>query len=244
MWNNLLDNFLSQSSFVTSEAENCVYVKVNSDNSKLILISWVDVIIIAGSNLKVVEDVKSALTKNFKTKDFGIFSELIGMQFVFDKNEVKIHQSKYAEKVLTRFNMTDCNVKSLPCDPSFVKIYLADYKTFYDNKLYRQILGSLVYLMSCTRPDLCCIVAKLSENLDKPTVAHYNACKHVLRYLKNTIHMDLIYFKCDATINLTGWCDVDWDSSSCRKSLSGCCFQIYSENSYVSWKTKTHPTVA
>ena len=242
MWNNLLHSFLVGLGFVRSEAENCVYVSYK-DEIKIIIIVWVDDLIIAGSDLEAVEQVKTKLKDNFKMKDFNTIREFLGIEFEFDDDHIKLHQAKYAEKILKRFNMFDCNIKKLPCDPSITKLNDADSKQFVDNTQYRSMVGSLVYLTSCTRPDLTYIVTKLSEKLECPTQAYLNACKFVLRYLRGTIEKGLVYKRSSNGLKLVGYSDSDFGSSSDRKSFSGYCFQMSPGNSFISWKTKKQPIV-
>ena len=65
-----------------------------------------------------------------------------------------MHQAKYVEKILSRFDMMDCNSKPVPCDASTSKLGFIDSEPFEDNRLYREMVGSLVYLATCTRCDL------------------------------------------------------------------------------------------
>ena len=60
-----------------------------------------------------------------------------------------------------------------------------------------QIVGSLIYIMTCTRPDLSWIVSKLSQHLAEPKQQHWTAAKHLLRYLKGTMDQELHYRKCE-----------------------------------------------
>ena len=73
--------------------------------------------------------------------------------------------------------------------------------------MYRKMVGTLVYLRTCTRPYLYYIVSKLSEKLETPTVAHYKTCKFVLRCLKDTSSKGLVYRKNKKDIDLVGYCD-------------------------------------
>ena len=244
MWNHMLHGFLVEKGFMRSEAENCVYV--NCDKGvKIIIIVWVDDLIIAGSNLKAVESVKSILTQRFKMKDFGVIKEFLGIEFVFENDCVKLHQEKYIQKILIKFQMMDCKIKKLLCDQSLVKINEADSEIFEDNRLYRSMVGSLVYLASCTRPDISYVITKLSERLEQPTKAHFNACKFVMKYLRGTMNKGLCYKKNNVSdIELIGFSDSDWGSSPDRKSYSGYCYQLSKDNSFISWKAKKQPTIA
>ena len=98
--------------------------------------------------------------------------------------------------------------------------------------------------MICTRPDLCYIVSKLSQFMHKPTKFHLNAAKHVLRYLKGTKEYGLKFCKSNDPIQIVGYSDSDWGSSEDRKSISGYCFQLNDQSSFISWKSKKQATVA
>ena len=243
LWNNLLHSFLVDQNFVRSEAENCVYIRCEN-GTKIIIIIWVDDLIIAGSSLKAVEEMKVSLSNKFKMKDFGQISNFLGIQFDFKLGSIVMHQAKYAEKILSRFHMLDCNPKSVPCEPNIVKIDGSNSEIFENNRLYREIVGSLVYLMSCTRPDLSYVVTKLSEKLEYPTIAHFNLCKFVLKYIKGTIDQGLIFKQNNDALKLIGYSDSDWGSSSDRKSITGYCYRLFDDCSFISWKTRKQPTVA
>ena len=114
-----------------------------------------------------------------------------------------------------------------------------------DPNMYRQIVGSLIYTMTGTRRDLCHIVTKLSQHMSKPTLASLNAAKHVLRYLKGTSSLSLIFRRTDHPLELVGFSDSDWGGRvSDRKSISGYGFQLSQSGPLVSWKSKKQQTVA
>ena len=87
------------------------------------------------------------------------------------------------------------------------------------------MIGSLMYLTN-TRPDICFVVNTLSQFLIDPRRVHLVATKHVLRYLKGRIEYGLKYAM-NQRINLHGYVDLDWASSTTnKKSTSGCCFSL------------------
>ena len=99
--------------------------------------------------------------------------------------------------------------------------------------------------MICTRPDLSYIVSKLSQFMHKPTKFHLNAAKYVLRYLKGTKEYGLKFYKSTDPIHIVGFSDSDWaKTSEDRKSISGYCFQLNNQSSFISWKSKKQATVA
>ena len=75
-----------------------------------------------------------------------------------------------------------------------------------DATMYRQMIGSLMYLMN-TRPDICFVVNTLSQFLRDPKHVHLIATKHILRYLKGTNYG--LKYEADQKINLEGYIDSD-----------------------------------
>ena len=243
MWNQLLHNYLIDENFVQSTSDHCVYTR-NNNGKRTILIVWVDDIIIAASSEKDANQVKASLSERFRMKDFGIISNFIGIEFEIGNNTIKLHQSKYVQKILDRFKMDNCHPKSLPCDPSTTKIDFNEESTLLDEpRLFREIVGSLIYLMMCTRPDICYVVSILSQFMAKPTVAHLNLAKFVLKYLKGTMEYGLIYRPCEK-LDIIGYTDASWASGIDRKSISGYCYKMSKAGALISWKSKKQPVVS
>lgn len=97
--------------------------------------------------------------------------------------------------------------------------------------------------MTGTRPDLCYVVTKLSQNMAKPTESDLNLAKYVLRYLKGTREQCLR--KSETPLKLTGFCDSDWGASvKDRRSITGYNFQLSEKGPLISWKSRKQPTVA
>ena len=123
---------------------------------------------------------------------------------------------------------------------SVLESHIEDSTEVYDC-LYRQLIGCLMYIMLCTRPDTSFYVGVLSKFLEKPTALHWRAAKRVLRYLQNTLHLKLEYCAC-SNPKLVGYSDADWASSHDRKSTTG--YLIFVGNNLVSWSSKKQGTVA
>jgi hypothetical protein len=111
-------------------------------------------------------------------------------------------------------------------------------------RLYRAMVGSLIYIMTGTRPDLCYVVTKLSQKMSKPTQADLSTAKHVLRYLKGTQELGLTFRKSCSPLILKGFCDSDWAASiEDRRSVTGYNFQLTQDGPMILWKSQK-PTVA
>ena len=107
-------------------------------------------------------------------------------------------------------------------------------------------MGSLIYAMTCSRPDLAFVVTKLSQSLEKPSNADWVTTRHVLRYLKGSANQSLFYSRSTLgdDLRLSGFSDSDWASSSDRRSTTGYCFSLSERSAIISWKSKKQETVA
>ena len=110
-----------------------------------------------------------------------------------------------------------------------------------DATMYRQMIGSLMYLTN-TRPDICFAVNTLSQYLTDPRSVHLMATKHILRYLKGTVDYGLKY-DANQKIKLEGYVYSYWvDGAIDRKSTLGCCFSMGS--GVISWFSRKQSRVA
>ena len=188
--------------------------------------------------------IKDSLYQKFKMKDSCTLSWFLGIEFECMSDSIVIKQTNYVEKLLERFNMADCKLKRTPCDLASNKIKQSDSVELEDPKLYREIACSLIYVMTCTRPDICYAVTLLSQSMSKPTKAHMSMAKHVLRYLKGTMSYGLKFEKSIDKLELVGYSDSDRAGSEDRRSISGYCFQLSSNGPLISWKSRTQQCVA
>lgn len=244
-WNNRLHCNLIEQGFVQSLVDPCVYTKHSSEQpiSHNIIIVWVDDLILASNSEIFLKNVKSHLNKSFKMKDLGEISWFLGIEFNRTEQSISMCQAQHIERILNKFKMQDCKPKYTPSDMNLNK-YCDEKAEPVDERAYREIVGSLIYIMTATRPDLCYIVTKLSQYMSKPTKNHMIAAKHTLRYLKSTIDHKLVYNKSNQPFVLTGFCDSDWgNSSSDRKSTTGYGF-LLGNQSLISWKSRRQSTVA
>ena len=155
-------------------------------------------------------------------------------------------QSFYLRSILERFDMTNCNPRKTPCEiktESYKAVDVVD-QTEADIRKYREIVGSLVYAMTCTRPDLAWVVTKLSQHLSKPSSKDWMMIKHVLRYIKGTADQKLRFTKSSNGLQLRGFSDSDWGSSEDKRSTTGYMFCLNEHGGAISWKSRKQPTIA
>ena len=153
---------------------------------------------------------------------------------------ISLGKGKYAVEILKRFKMMGCKAMTTPMAWN-LKLLSVPSSDSTDATMYRQMIGSLLYLTN-TILDIFFAVNTLSQFLMDLRHVHLMVAKHALRYLKGTVEHELKY-DANPKTNLEGYVDSDWASSAIdRKSTSGCCFSMGS--GVISWFSKKKSRVA
>ncbi|XP_073272593.1 uncharacterized protein [Primulina huaijiensis] len=155
-----------------------------------------------------------------------------GIKIFRTPEAIILSQSHYVETVLKKLNAYDSTSVKTPLD---VNAHLAKNRGEPVSQLeYSRIIGSLMYITNCTRPNISCAVNKLCRFTSNPSDAHWKALTRVLRYLKHTSEYGLNYTRYPTV--LEGYCDANWIShTKDSKSTSGYVFSI--GGGAVSWRS-------
>ena len=138
-------------------------------------------------------------------KDLGEADVILNIKLIKGENGITLLQSHYVEKVLSRFGYTDSKPSPTPYDPSL--ILRKNKRLGKDHLRYSQIIGSLMYLASATRPDISFVVSKLSRYMSNPGDDHWHELERVLHYLKGTMSFGIHYSRHPAV--LEGYSDAN-----------------------------------
>ena len=160
--------------FKRCESYHCCYVKF-FDNSYIILLLYVDDMLIAGSSIKEINNLKKQLSKQFVMKDLGATKQILGVRIIRDKanGTLKFSQLEYVKKVLSKFNMNEAEPVSTPLGSHFKLNKEQSPKTEEErdhmSKVpYASAIGSLMCVMVCTRPDIAHAVGFMSKFMSRP----------------------------------------------------------------------------
>ena len=118
-----------------------------------------------------------------------------------------IHQHNYVKELLNRFKMEDANQIDTPIATA-TKLDLKGTSSSVDQKLYRGMIGSLLYL-TASRPDIVFSVGLYVRFQTNPKESHLQVVKRILRYLKGTTDLGLWYPK-RSNFELVGYVDADY----------------------------------
>jgi hypothetical protein len=170
-------------------------------DSLLLLVLYVDDLLITGCSTSAIVAVKRILHDRFLMTDMGPLHFFLGLEISQDASGIKLSQAKYARDLLERFHIANCKSTSTPF-LSGVKLEDGRETPMVDNTLYKQLVGSLLYLTH-SRPDLSYAVGAVSRFMQEPHELHWKAAKCILRYVQGTITFG-IHYAANSTLDLIG----------------------------------------
>jgi hypothetical protein len=247
LWFKDIDAFLRSIGFTPDDMEENLYY---SESKLLALLLYVDDMLIASALDHEILAVKTLLQKRYKMSDMGLAQQFLGIDIRQSPGQVEIRQHRFIKSVLQRFGMQDCNGTWTPMDARPPAEF-----TPLDSEsqhLYQSLIGSIMYIMLGTRPDLAFTVSALSKFSASAGQIHLTLAKRVLRYLHKTIDMGITYSRTGSDIqqlqptsnaSLVGYTDSDWaGDTSDRKSTGGFVFLL--AGGAISWRSKKQTIVA
>jgi hypothetical protein len=230
-WYEQVRSIMSDLGFVRSEADHAVFYYDGDDDTTAglnvkCIIGWhVDDGMGTSNSASFLQRVKEKIAARFGIKDLGPITKYLGIQFERDRSsrELWMHQGEYIAFLLEEYNMTNCNPVSLPLDPKAPFGLESDTFAATENlnARYLKIVGELIYLSTCTRPDISYAVNALSQRNAKPDDRHYAAAKRLLRYLAGTIGLRVHYGGDKVDEKLHAYADASWGNDAGRRSVSG-----------------------
>ncbi|KAK2417007.1 secreted RxLR effector protein [Trifolium repens] len=247
-WNLRFDETVTKYGFIKNEDEPCVYKKVSG--SKIVfLVLYVDDILLIGNDVSTLQQVKTWLGNCFSMKDLGEAAYILGIRIYRDRSQrlLGLSQSTYIDKVLKRFNMHDSKKGFIPMQHGIClsKTQCPSSKEERErmNEIpYASAIGSIMYAMLCTRPDVSYALSATSRYQSDPGESHWIAVKNILKYLRRTKETFLVYGG-EEELSVVGYTDASFQTDKDDfRSQSGFVFCL--NGGAVSWKSSKQETVA
>ena len=180
-WNHRFDEVVKEFGFSQNEDEPCVYKKV-SGSTIVFLVLYVDDILLIGNDIPTLEIVKSWLGKSFSMKDLGEAAYILGIKIYRDRPRrlLGLSQSTYLDKILKRFSMQDSKKGFIPMNHGLTLSKKQCPKTLVERGRmsgipYASAIGSIMYAMLCTRPDVSFALSMTSRFQQDPGEDHWTA---------------------------------------------------------------------
>jgi hypothetical protein len=238
-WSDELKRVLHAEHVVVSSDDASLFCPEHEERRCFLLI-YVDDGLIVGVN----EDVAAVMRalEHFDLRKLGPATYFLSMEIIRDREAkaLMVTQRKYAHEILQRTGMEDSKGKSTPMEQN-VKLSKDGNDQMVDAGRYAETVGMLLYLTTCTRPDMAFAVGMLARFISKPREEHWARVKRVLHYLKQMAEYGIIYGLEDAP--LEGYADSDCAADpEKRRGTGGYVFLL--AGGAISWGLKVLRTVA
>ncbi|KAF3684151.1 putative ribonuclease H protein-like [Capsicum annuum] len=240
-------------SIVTSENLHLEQMDVKTaflygDLDKEIYMQQPEGFVVPGSSMKKINSLKASLSSKFEMKDLGTAKQILGMRISRDKSAgtLNLSQEQYVEKVLARFRVNDAKPKTTPLANHIKLSKEQSPKTAQEREHmalvpYTSAVGSLMYVMVCTRPDIAHAVGVVSRYMANPGKERWEAVKWLLRYLKGISSTSLCFG--NGKMILQGFVDADLSGDvDSSMSTSGYIYAV--GGTAVSWMSRLQKCVA
>ncbi|KIK72657.1 hypothetical protein PAXRUDRAFT_21735 [Paxillus rubicundulus Ve08.2h10] len=243
-----------QPRFARLDAETCLYV-FRKDGQVCFLVVYVDNLLLAASSRQFMNSMKANLSVAFKMHDLGEAKYILGIKINRDHKlrTISLSQHQYSRIILDCPGMTTCkpvwtpmahNSQLSATDPENDQI-LPEMVIEGRKVSYLTVIGSLMYLMLETCPDIAYAVKTLSQFSAAPKQMHWEAAKCIFQYIQATKDMELCFDGSEVSMDMEfqGYSDAGWSQDPDNsRSTSG--FLFLSNREAISWSSKQQTMVA
>ncbi|CAI7900482.1 unnamed protein product [Closterium sp. NIES-53] len=212
-WHDTLRTTLASLGFAPSTADPSLFLRTDTTLPPFYVLVYVDDLVFATADTEALTHVKSELQKRHKCTDLGELTSCLGLRITRDRAQrtITLTWSHMVQQVLRRFGFTYSSPQSTPLPIGHSLSAPPSDESVELSGLYPELVGCLMYLMICTRPDLAYPLSLLARYVapGRHRKVHWDAAKRVLRYLCSTSGMGLVLGG-RARVVLTGHANASW----------------------------------
>ncbi|CAI7859659.1 unnamed protein product, partial [Closterium sp. NIES-54] len=244
-WHDTLRMTLDSLGFAPSTADPSLFLRTDTTLSPFYVLVYVDDLVFATADTEALAHMKSELQNRHTCTDLGELTSYLGLRITRDRAQhtITLTQSHMVQQVLQRFSFTYSSPQSTPLPTGHSLSAPPSDESVEPSGPYSELVGCLMYLMTCTRPDLAYPLSLLARYVapGRHRKVHWDAAKRVLRYLCSTSGMGLVLGG-RARVVLTGHADASWvDDLATQRSSQGYTFSLGSGS--VSWRSTRSSSV-
>ncbi|CAI7851538.1 unnamed protein product [Closterium sp. NIES-54] len=244
-WHDTLRTTLAALGFALSTADPSLFLRTDTSLPPIYILVYVDDLVFATADTAGLAHVKSELQKRHTCTDLGELRSYIGLQITRNRarRTITLTQSHMVQQVLQRFDFTYSSPQATPLPTRHSLSALPSDESVESSSPYPELVGCLMYLMTCTRPNLAYPLTILARYVapGRHRPEHMAVAKRVLRYLCSTSGMGLVIGGRSPVV-LTGHTDASWaDDQATQRSSQGYTFSLGSGS--VSWRATRSSSV-
>jgi len=241
LWGIKLDKELKEMGAVRSKVDPCLYEWHHPVHGCIFILLYVDDLIVAGEKLAGVDAVKRSVSAKFEVRDMGEAKDLNSMKVMSNRaaKTLTLSNPGHTATLLEAFGMDKATPNKTPMS-SGVKLTKTGEGLLPEGNHDADLVGSLLYLSATTRPAIAFAVKVLSRFMSCPEGDHMRAAKRVLRYLRGTTRLGVVY---SGSEPLQGFVDAGWAGDiDGRRPKTG--FDFTCNGGAIAWASKRQSTVA
>ena len=185
-WWRDLDKSMKELSFERTVSDAGIFVHKTKNGSIIVAIVYVDDALFCGPDKDLVNSMKAKFMKKWECRDLGDGKEFLAMRITRRGRKILLDQCAYLEKILERFSMKNAKAANTPLSAGYQPL---PYNGPVNPELcqrYQTVIGSLLYIMLDTCPDISFAVTKLAQFAANPSEEHLNKALYIGRYLLGT----------------------------------------------------------
>ncbi|CAI7885979.1 unnamed protein product, partial [Closterium sp. NIES-53] len=192
-WHDTLRTTLAALGFAPSTADPSLFLRTDATLPQFYVLVYVDDLVFATADTEALAHVKSELQKRHTCTDLGELTSYLGLRITRDRAQrtITLTESHMVQQVLQRFGFTYSSPQSTPLPTGLSLSAPPSDESVEPSGPYPELVGCLMYLMTCTRPDLAYPLSLLARYVapGRHRKVHWDAAKRMLRYLEDGLEL-------------------------------------------------------
>ena len=238
-WWKALDKSMSSLGCTRLLSDSGLFV---NENKTIVCIVYVDDVLFLGKSQNDIDSLKTRFMAIWECRDLGDTKEFLRMRILRSQGRILVDQKDYLQKVLKRFKLENAKSVPTPLPEGYHPTPNKETASPEIRASYQQVIGSLLYIMIGTRPDIAYAVTKLAQFAANPTEDHLNRAYYICRYLIGTADYALV-FNGKGGEGIIAYADSDWASDpTTRKSTTG--YLVKLASGVFCWNSRAQKSIA
>jgi hypothetical protein len=241
-WWRELANSLKEMGFKRLYSDAGIFICRHDNGTFAIIVAYVDDILFVGPNKSFIISKKKLFMTKWECRDLGDCQEFLRMRITRKGRMILIDQCSYLKTIVERFGMTNAKFAQTPLPTGYIAKPNQGELNVQLRTEFQQVIGSLLYIMLGTRPDIAYAVTKLAQFAANPSKEHLDKARYIVRYLASTSNYALVYNGA-SNKGLIAYTDSDYAADPVkRRSTTGYLFKL--ANGIISWRSRAQKTIA
>ncbi|GMF41124.1 unnamed protein product [Phytophthora fragariaefolia] len=255
LWNFMLHAILVSLGFTQCYTDSCMYVKVEDDGTTLVGV-YVDDLLVTGTSTAKVDKLFADM-QVVELKDLGVVSKFLGISFSYDDIAGwELDQAQVIQEMLEKFQLDKAAPSRVTIDGEhdgdddgeLLPVGGAGTPQRPTVQTFQSLVGSLLWIARCTRPDIAFAVHRTTRHSHAPREGDWRLAKKTAKYLKGTKDTKLVMCGSKASLDrdrvfVEAYSDADYaPDKSDWKSVSGGVIMV--AGIVVGWLCKKQSCVA